>query len=431
VLADSFEFETFKPYRGLPDHDVHDPFAARPRRPWRVVPFLVVLVLLGGWGVVLLGMPDRPAGMAVAFRDRSVAALLDRMSRALLRGDEPGWLEDVDDSDAWGLRTVYANLRGLGVTRFSMTTAVDDVSPVPASAGVHIDYCLADGLCTGADAPARIDVTVHFSADGNRVRMGRWDGVQQPEPWLATRFTFAAGPRVIIAAAPPYVDRSAAVLSAAEAAATVADRFVAPGPPPGRYVIYLAGPSEWTIWYGGAHGRIRDAAGIAVPTSGSMVDIALRIDRIRPADLRTVVQHEMSHVVTMLGTSPLPDVPDVPVDVVAEGAAEYIAWAGQPVSRYDRLDAVRTFVRGHRWDGRLDVIIRADQPESADARYGIGYLAMHCLAAGYGEDRALWFAEDLLRRGMDFDHAARDALGQPWTVANAKTVACVLAIAGS
>ena len=89
---------SFKPYRGLPDYDDRDPFAARARHPWRVAAVVSVLVLIASLGVewtVLRSVAGRTPGAAVAVRHRTIPVVLGDMAHAMLRLARPDAAEEI------------------------------------------------------------------------------------------------------------------------------------------------------------------------------------------------------------------------------------------------------------------------------------------------------------------------------------------------
>jgi len=102
-----------------------------------------------------------------------------------------------------------------------------------------------------------------------------------PRPWEVSDLRVTVGERVIVAAPPRYAGRLATALAGAEKAAAVADRYARWGPPPGRYLVYLAGPDEWGRWYGVSQASW--VAGYAMPVSDQDTEIILNAQKIDSA----------------------------------------------------------------------------------------------------------------------------------------------------
>ncbi|MDT4988980.1 MAG: hypothetical protein QOI74_3074, partial [Micromonosporaceae bacterium] len=353
-----------------------------------------------------------------ALRPTSVRArlqsVLSLQAAALLRGDETGFLAPADPGNAalmGDLRRRFAVLRALAVTGWSETL---DGDPTPVDGGwqasVHIGYCFVVADCH----PVPVEVDTRWLDGGESPIMVEFGSSGAaglgPRPWEVSELTVAVGPRTIVAAPPGYADRVPDLLRAAENAAAVDDRYARWAPPPGRYVVYLAGPDEWGHWYG-VH-QAEWVAGFAMPITDQDTEIVLNGQRLVGSQVEDTLRHEFAHVVTLAG---------VHRDYThqwwfVEGIAEYVRMAGRPLRDYELLATARRYVRaGH--DTELSGLAEppaAISTEDASGRYGVAFLTVRRLAERYGEDRMLRFFDEVVRRGVPPDQASTSDFGADW-----------------
>jgi hypothetical protein len=369
---------------------------------------------------------------------------LDRQAEMLLAGDEQGWLAPVDPQDA-DLQAMYRNqfqtLRFLGVVSFQ--PVVDQLELfllTPGAAEVTLDvffgFCVQTPSCPEADdrpvngqVPTegytatltwtrQVDsrylitgfvlVQEHEAAvaSGDKDLLGKYPTNRFP-PWLTDELTFQAGETVVVAAPPSLADELDRVVALADDAAERVARF-ARWTQPSRYVIYLATPSQWQRWYGPEDRP--DVWGFAARVGVTAVPVVINYQAIAADQLSHVLRHELGHVNTLLGAPYLSH-----HDALIEGIAEYAAFDGQPIANYDRLDALRRFLRAG-WDGDIDRLFRAsDDPLHRSAVYSIGFLTWRCLAERYGEEAMFVFATDTLRVGFRPEEVSVEVLGAEWT----------------
>src|SRR5262249_49343330 len=184
-------------------------------------------------------------------------------------------------------------------------------------------------------------------------------------------------------------------------------------PPPERYLVYLAGPDEWSRWYGVSQPAW--VAGYAMPVGDDDTEIILNAVKVDPGDVRDTLRHEFAHVVTLAGVRRS----YTPRWWLVEGIAEYVRMVDRPLRGYRGWAAARRYIHSGQWSGS----IVQDQPppltvstDEADGRYGIAFLAVRCLADRYGADRMLSFFNAVVRLGGDPDEASVTGFGAPWDV---------------
>jgi Peptidase of plants and bacteria len=227
---------------------------------------------------------------------------------------------------------------------------------------------------------------------------------------------------VIVATTAQYAARLPALLAAAERAATVTDRFAKWGKPPGRYVVYLAGRSEWGKWYGVPQQPW--VAAFAMPLTDVATEVVLNVDNVDSRDVTDVLRHELTHVVTLAGV----DRTYAHSWWLVEGVAEYVRVTGG-ARPFDGLGDVRRYVHSGLWSGdvALDSPPAGATAGDVNGRYGVAYLAVKRLADRFGEAKMLAFFGAVVRDGMALDKAALSVLGVAWAEVRADCAAAVRA----
>ncbi|MGC9670157.1 hypothetical protein ACNTMW_26890 [Planosporangium sp. 12N6] len=357
------------------------------------------------------------ARATVIRRSRVRAALqaaLDAQAAALLRGDEAGFLAPVDAGATAlvdELRRRFGVLRALRVAGWTETLGGE---PEPVDGGwrvvVRIGYCFVVVGCEPVTVPV-VTRWTDRAGSPSLVEFGTSAGADLgPRPWEVSDLRVAVGRRVLIAAPPRYADRLGTLLEAAEAAASIADRYARWSAPPGRYLVAIAGPDEWRRWYG-VH-QADWVAGYAMPVADHDTEIVLNGQRVDGAEVVDTLRHEFTHVVTL---------DRVGRDYsgqwwLVEGIAEYVRMVGRPLADYELLGVSRRYVRaGHATDVGSLAEPPADAPaEDAAGRYGIAFLTVRCLAERFGEERLLRFFDRVVRHGAPVAEAAVVALGRDW-----------------
>ncbi|GAB3855747.1 hypothetical protein GCM10027610_089510 [Dactylosporangium cerinum] len=217
----------------------------------------------------------------------TIDTTLATQDRALLAGDLDGYLAPVDPALHGWYRTRFTALRTLGLALFSSR-----VADVPAAqAEGQWSMLVESAYCFGA-ADCRTQQI--FVESTWTVRAGRavlTAAKPSTAPWDATELRFATGRRVVVAAPAKYAGKLASTLAAADQGADIADRFSKWGTPPAHYIVYLAGPAEWTGWFNGHD----DDAADAFARGGEVVS---RVDRGSYGQ-KQLFAHEFTHVVSL------------------------------------------------------------------------------------------------------------------------------------
>ena len=363
--------------------------------------------------------PGDPVGVRRTSLAGRLQAALNRQAAALLAGDEGTFVGIADPALAPELHRRFADLRALRVTGWEETLA-GDPQPVPDPSGVQrwrvavrVRYCFAEPDCV----PAPLTNQTEWADDGDGeprlVALRPSEGGEAgPRPWEVSDLRVVAGNRVIVAAPAPLAGRLSAALATAEQAAAVTDRYARWGPPPGRYLVFFAGPDEWTRWYG-VH-EPSWVAGYAQPVGDWSTEVIMNAQRLGTGDdvLLDTLRHEFTHVVTLAG---------VRRDYstawwLVEGMAEYVRMVGRPLDEYTGLAATHRYVHSGHWTGDIALTVPADGASLDDAtgRYGVAMLALRRIAGRYGEDKLLAFFAAVVRDGTDPVAAAPAVLGADW-----------------
>jgi hypothetical protein len=352
---------------------------------------------------------DAPAMSPEIVRAR-VDAVLARQAAALTHGDLNAFLAPTDPAMHDAMRRRYDSVRALRPVGFTARVADD---PVPDGERwrvmVELDFCVAAAGC-GA-APTLIPTT--WTVDHGSAR---WVEYAQsigygPRPWETSDLRATVGQRVVVAAPARYAGRLASISQTAEKAAARADEYARWHEKPSRYVVYLAGPEEWSNWY-----SVRQpawAVGFTMPITPEHSEVVLNAGRVDGEELLSALTHEFTHVSTLGG------VQRSYTDswLLVEGIAEYVTHSAERVSAYRWLSGTRQYVRSGRWTGTAALAAPAGSATVSDAsgRYGVAYLAVRRLAERYGEDKMLAFFAAVARDGRDPAVAAPEIFGAPWT----------------
>jgi hypothetical protein len=351
-------------------------------------------------------------------------SVLAAQSKALIAGDESGFLAGVDPASKIvrsAYRRMYANLRALHVASWSQSTPGGG-SRITSVRHFDIDvsYCLVVTTCK--DMNAQLSVTAAVKA--GRVLIESYvppatsERFDEPIPWETATLTAVTGRRVVVAAASAEKSELADALPVAERAAAAADKYAKWGKPP-VYLIYLAGPSDAKSWFGGG---LEHSTGEAIGLSATDIEVMVVLPAAGesryagPGRLGTVIQHEMGHVVTLYG-----DEQNTGHDSFIEGIAEFIAYNGHSNWAAYRLDNTREYLQNGKWSGNcyLTKEISSDDVLTGSAAYGIGYLTFKRLASKYGTTKMLDFWGGVERDGLTADQSARKTFGVGWKTVNA------------
>nr|BFE61608.1 hypothetical protein GCM10020063_061340 [Dactylosporangium thailandense] len=331
-----------------------------------------------------------------------IRTALDKQAKALLAGDQNGYLEGVAAGLKDGYRRRFGSLRSLGVQAWT-PNLIDKPSQSSDGSGswdviVQYDYCLGEGC----KPESRQFVQTSWTISGSEATVTKY--AQATDPWDASDLKAVTGHRVIVAGSGSTANKLQQVLSAADVAAEVADRYAHWGPAPKWYIVYVASPSEWKTWFDNTDlgpyydGYSMGAQGVVIP-----------VDDLGRPYLQIVLTHEFGHVVTIGDNYPTAE-----QWWLQEGVAEYIADRNGEATR-SRLPSIHKFVK-QGWDGQIAM---GPPPERAggveiDARYGIALLGISCLAKRFGEAKMLDFWGDVVREKQSLESASSARFATAW-----------------
>jgi hypothetical protein len=368
--------------------------------------------------------PGRSAGAsrgpAPSTVDGKIKLALEDQGAALLAGDQDAFLSVVDPSATKlreDLARRFASLRQLQVKIWQpvLERKPQTEAGGTATATVFVKYCFVVDTCD----PMSLETDTKWNVAGKSVTLLEF-GISTelgPRPWEVSDLRTAVGNRVVLSTTAKYASRLPSMLAAAEKAAVLTDTFARWNSPPSRYIVYLAGPDEWSSWYG-----IKQeswVAGFALPLTANATEIVLNAARVDTKQTLDVLRHEFTHVVTLANVDKAYD----HTWWLVEGIAEYVRVKGGGKA-FDGLPDVRVYVRGGHWKNEIAMDDPPDGSTTADVsgRYGVAYLSLQRLADRFGEDKMLDLFNYAARQGLPLDTAAQQAFGVAWTDVEADCV---------
>ncbi|MER7003959.1 hypothetical protein ABT297_13060, partial [Dactylosporangium sp. NPDC000555] len=358
-----------------------------------------------GSGHALPGRSAAAAGSVPGAKGEStvsdkILATLSKQSTALLAGDRAGYLTGVGGGLQDGFTRRFGSLRAMGVQTWKPTLVDKPAQNADGTWSVLVrnDYCFGKG-CTQLFPQV---VQTSWTVTGDEASVAKYE--KSSEPWDASALQAVTGRRVIVAGSAANASRLQRVLTKADAAADVADRYAHWDPPPKWYIVYVAGDGEWTTWW--------DNGGIGASYDGYSTGprgIVMRAADATQQWLQILLTHEFGHVVTVgedYGTAD---------DWwLVEGIADYISDRDGAALR-GRLPDVRRFVKKG-WNGSITLgpPPATASSEEIDGRYGIALIAVTCLSKKFGEPKMLDFFGEVVRKNTPLESASTSVLGSEW-----------------
>ncbi|BCY05111.1 hypothetical protein [Actinoplanes sp. L3-i22] len=407
----------------------------RSRTPGFLVALIAILAVVAA-GVVVFWPTGDEAAKATATpappRPATPFELAEQRLRtqgeALAKGDEKAWLAPVDPTKKTLLaryRTIFRNLRALEISHAEFHgDKLPDTTATQIVMQAALGYCFSGVVCPewhgnygegSAKATYRLTFQLIkgvWTITALDDKTGVKDNYLQPAPWDNRALTFVKGKRVIVAGPSSQAKRLKQVLTLAEKAAKVVDRYAGyVGNPQQRYRIYVADEKGWKSWYGGVDQSW--IIGYEMPLNATGGDIILRA---RASDnqrqLAVTVQHELTHVVTLAGGDGAAENDQW----LIEGIAEYVGALPRKPQETGNRDVLAESFRRRGVPKTIAVPSLADDADdlTVNTLYAMGHYATACMAAKYGERKLLTFTNLVLREGQKPDQASRTAYGKPF-----------------
>jgi hypothetical protein len=405
-----------------------------------------VLLLAAGAAVVLWPSTDDAAEAIATPKPTRPATpfelALDRLHEqadALVEGDEKGWLAAVDPKNkalVTRYRTMFKNLRTLEVSHAEFhAEKLEGSTSAKVVAQAALGYCFSGVTCPAwradyDEGPAKATYRLTFKLIGTAWTItelsdaaGLEHNYLQPAPWDNQALTFIKGKRVIVAGPSSQAKRLKQVLTLAEKAAKVTDKYAGyVDNPQRRYRVYVADEPGWKKWYGGIDQKW--VIGYEMPLNSTGGDIILRAKASGdPRQLAVTLQHELTHVVTLAGGH----WENTDDQWLIEGIAEYVGTLPRKPQDTGNHDVLAESFRRH---GVPKTITVPPLPDDADdltvnTLYAMGHYATACMAAKFGERKLMRFTDLVLREAKKPDEASRTAYGKPFATVDKACVSWI------
>jgi hypothetical protein len=345
-------------------------------------------------------LPTPAAAASPALRG-PVDDALGRRASAVLRGDEAGFLADIDPAQG-GLvereRVAFRNLRQLPVAELDYRR----FSPhgpmlLPPDAPITVVAVMVFRLA-GVDAgSSSIRYRYTFLRTGARVLITGIEPAGAPVAYMiwdeAPLTVFQAGSvqagSVLLAADETAPGASGLAGQAASAAAQVRELWGSRPAPPGFLVFLTADDQRFRRWAGGPGSEVQ---GIEFPVPG--VDVAdgqasryvgsrvvVDLSRVDQGSVGVLLRHELAHAVSALVRDRLAPT------WAEEGFANWVEGEGAPYFQRGQAAIVAREVAGGRFSGQL--VADGSFYTSAELNYATAYTVFRFVAERWGAQTAV------------------------------------------
>lgn len=408
----------------------------RSRKPALVAALITIVLAVAAAGAIVLWPARDEAAKATATPKPTRPATpfelaqqrLEIQAQALEKGNEKGWLEPVDAGRkalVTRYRTMFRNLRALEISHAEFhSDKLDGATPQKVVLQAALGYCFSGVTCPDwhgnyGEGPAKATYKLTFELVGNAWMITALDdatGVKnnylQPAPWDNVTLSTVKGQRVIVAGPASQAKRLKSVLTLAEKAAKVVDKYAGyVGNPQKRYRIYVADEKGWKNWYGGVD---QDwIIGYEMPLNSTGGDIILRAKSSEnQRQLGVTIQHELTHVVTLGGG----DWASENDQWLVEGIAEYVGALPHKPQETGNRDVLAESFERRGLPKTMAVPSLADDADdlTVNTLYAMGHYATACMAEKFGERKLFQFTNLVLREAKKPDEASRTVYGKPF-----------------
>lgn len=335
---------------------------------------------------------------------------LDARARALLAGDQDGWLVGLDDDRelTTGQREIFGNLRRMKTVHYvyRVLRVVEETSGLRAT--VAVEYCFANPGCD----PPESEAVVRFRRIRDGVVMTGYTPFSEVRPWEVGRLAVSVGRRVILAAQPRYRSSLGRLRARADRAAARAARF-GPRGTLSRPVIFVGKPGkDSTEWYGQGLGDVDD--GMSYLPSGA-AEVPIRtVDHLFRGDRMRRLTPYLFHWHLGLGAASLGiNVEDLWARQFATGVAYHLAYGvvvggADPAGWQLGSDPKRVLAA---WDGKLENF-HPNSGDDSEAWDTAAWVAVYRLINRYGKSDFIAFYNAVAREGVAVEAATRQHLGK-------------------
>ncbi|MGH3646548.1 MAG: hypothetical protein ACRDTM_05165 [Micromonosporaceae bacterium] len=391
---------------------------SRPRRRlgrwilWAAAVLAVVLAMGGALLVVnpygALSTSRQAAYEKVDQRKAFVARVkraVDARAKALLAGDEKGWLAPLDSGNkklVADQRRIFQTLREMEISRYAYHVGLSSGKNL-TSAVLKISYCFGNDKC---QLMPESEAVISVREDKRGLAITKYTPRGAVRPWEVSELEVEVGRRVIVAAQPKYAHKLGTYRKLADRAAVHADRF-APVDTAGKYVIVVGSSGDNADqWYEEGIGEVKRGLSYDLWTAGEAeigaVDIVIRGDKLKGDELRFVLDWHLGNAAAATGMV------ENEYWWLVTGISIYMGEGREDPGLFVVADDLRTYLKT--WDGHLDRFYPSGN--QSDAWSTAAWATVYRLIDKYGEKRFAAFHNAVARERVDYEDAAEKHLGR-------------------